>query len=82
LVQNNQTAFAQGNALYTAFNETEFIRKMTDMSQHIPVIYARHMPFVDFENASFFPAMPRIFKMIEKLTSDELKIVLTKLESV
>ena len=63
LVQNNKTVFAEGNALYSAFNETNFIRKMTDLSQEKPVVYARHMPFVDFENATFFPAMQRIFKL-------------------
>ena len=65
LVQNNETAFAEGNALYTAFNETDFIQKMSDISQHIPVVYARHMPFVDFDKAPFFPAMPRILKLIK-----------------
>ena len=63
LVQNDKTAFAEGNALYSEFNETNFIRKLTDLSQEKPVVYARHMPFVDFDNATFFPAMQRIFKL-------------------
>ena len=75
LVQHNETAFAEGNALYTAFNETDFIQKMSDISQHIPVVYARHMPFVDFDKAPFFPAMPRILKLI-KITLCAFKIIL------
>ena len=74
LVQNNETAFAEENALYTAFNETDFIRKMSDISQHIPVVYARHMPFVDFDKATFFPAMQRILDLIKKITWYALKI--------
>ena len=65
LVQNNETAFAEGTALYTAFNESNFVRKMNDISEHIPVVYARHMPFVDFNKAHFFPAMSWILKIIK-----------------
>ena len=65
LVQNNETAFTEGTALYTAFNESNFVQKMNDISEHKPVVYARHMPFVDFNKANFFPAMSWILKLIK-----------------
>ena len=82
LVQNNKTAFAEDNALYTEFNETEFIQKMTEISQHVPVVYARHMPFVDFNESPVFPAMQRILTDIMLVTITALSVTKISAELV
>ena len=60
LVLPERVRFDAGTHLYNGFNETEIINSISSSAK--PLFYARHMPYVNFNSSSVYPAMINLIR--------------------